>query len=92
MLSESYMHNNCCIVCERDIPRYKTKLIQLHDEDGNPSLDINADENQYKNLISVIRYIIVIYLSHCIANLLYLSCFFMCSISVCEIVYQLKSA
>ena len=56
MLSESYMHNNCCIVCERDIPKYKTKLIQLHDEDGNPSVDINADVNQYKNLISVIRY------------------------------------
>ena len=52
-LSETYMHNNCCIVCERDIPKWKTKFIKLHDSDGNAAFEDDADENKYPNLISV---------------------------------------
>ena len=61
-LSREYMENNCCIVCERDVAKYRTKFIKLHDEDGNDNLDASADENKYRSLITVSNCYIVIFL------------------------------
>jgi len=55
------MHNSgCCIVCERDIPKINVKFIELHDNDVNSTLDVNADVNIYNKLISVSSLILVV--------------------------------
>jgi len=57
------MHNSCCIVCERDIPKINVKFIELHDNDVNSALDVNADVNIYNKLISVSSLILVLLLT-----------------------------